>query len=355
MKKTIATAVLVVFMLLFGFFAISNQVTLQTTEYRQEQVQEVEQEADSLTTFRQAVRLNNLALLSSDDDDLGDSYIEEGNKQEGQDEQEVTPGDETGNNENEQGGEVVEPEEPKGDNELDEKIYCECEAAIDENEDGICDTCEKEIKKAEEEPPVEPVDPETPEVPEEHVHEFIDVEAKDATCTEIGYTAHKACDCGEKEGYEEIEALGHTFTEYEVTVEATCTKAGEQKHTCTVCEVEEVEVIEAFGHAELDEEGYCTRCGGKDVEYIFAEFVFAKIGLGKFYADYAMWISIVSVVLFAVFALATGYVIGHKYVKGTKPPKQKKEKLTKREKAQRDYRAPAARRGGDNNGPKVHF
>ena len=46
-----------------------------------------------------------------------------------------------------------------------------------------------------------------------HIHAWTNVEALDPTCTEAGHTAYKACECGEKEGYEEVAATGHTYVE----------------------------------------------------------------------------------------------------------------------------------------------
>lgn len=73
-------------------------------------------------------------------------------------------------------------------------------------------------------------------------HDYKDVAAKAATCTETGYTAHKVCSvCGEKDGYEVTAALGH---DYNVAKEATCTEAGVEK--CTNCGDEKA--IAAKGH-----------------------------------------------------------------------------------------------------------
>ncbi len=50
-------------------------------------------------------------------------------------------------------------------------------------------------------------------------HEYEAVEAKDATCTEKGYVAYEACKtCGDKKGFAETKANGHTYS-----VAATCT------------------------------------------------------------------------------------------------------------------------------------
>ena len=116
--------------------------------------------------------------------------------------------------------------------------------------------------------------------------EKTDVETKDATCTEAGYTKTTVtCTvCGEtiSETVEEIKALGHTEKTNVETVDATCTTAGSVK-TTVICEVcgetisETTEEIKALGHTEktdvetkaatCTEAGYtkttvtCTVCG----------------------------------------------------------------------------------------------
>lgn len=64
-----------------------------------------------------------------------------------------------------------------------------------------------------------------------------------ATCTTAGYTSYKTClRCGYTTR-ETIPAAGHTWGEWVETTAATCTTAGEQKHTCSACGVEEKEEI----------------------------------------------------------------------------------------------------------------
>ena len=100
-------------------------------------------------------------------------------------------------------------------------------------------------------------------------HDYKDVAAKAATCTETGYTAHKVCSvCGEKDGYEVTAALGH---DYKVEKAATCTEDGVEK--CTRCDA--TKAIAAKGHkyevvpaveATCTEKGHtagvkCSVCG----------------------------------------------------------------------------------------------
>ena len=108
-------------------------------------------------------------------------------------------------------------------------------------------------------------------------------DAKDATCTEEGYTGDTYCaDCGKLIAKGEvIPAKGHGETEVKDAKDATCTEEGYTGDTyCTVCgdKVADGEVIPAKGHGETEirdakpatttEEGYtgdtyCTDCGEK--------------------------------------------------------------------------------------------
>lgn len=117
----------------------------------------------------------------------------------------------------------------------------------DENNDGICDICKNNICK--------------------HENTSI-VYAKDASCTESGYTGDKVCNkCGAVlEKGTEIAMLDHTVV-IDKGFAATCTNNGltEGSH-CAVCKtiIKEQEVIEAKGHTEViipGKEATCTETG----------------------------------------------------------------------------------------------
>ena len=97
---------------------------------------------------------------------------------------------------------------------------------------------------------------------EECTHENTIVkDAKEATCTEDGYTGDTYCaDCDEKiaEG-EIIEALGHDYVET-VMKEATCTEAGEKQLKCSRCDDTKTEEIPAKGHTEVTDEAVPATC-----------------------------------------------------------------------------------------------
>ena len=74
--------------------------------------------------------------------------------------------------------------------------------------------------------------------------------AKEATCTEDGYTGDEVCTvCGEivKRG-EVVPATGHSWDEGVVKVEPGCAEEGVMLHTCTVCGETKEENISAKGH-----------------------------------------------------------------------------------------------------------
>ena len=94
-------------------------------------------------------------------------------------------------------------------------------------------------------------------------------DAKEATCTEVGYTGDKVCKwCGiVMEKGKEIPMKEHTVVDV-AAVEATCTEAGATAGTkCSVCGtvLSGCEKIDALGHKY--ENGVCTVCGEKDPNY----------------------------------------------------------------------------------------
>ena len=118
--------------------------------------------------------------------------------------------------------------------------------------DEVCKTCGETVKKGE-------VIPATG-------HDTQVVGAKDATCTQDGYTGDEVCKtCGEtvKKG-ETIPATGHD-TQVVGAKSATCTQDGytcdEVCKTCGVT-VKQGEVLPALGHDYKD--GKCSRCGAEE-------------------------------------------------------------------------------------------
>lgn len=96
------------------------------------------------------------------------------------------------------------------------------------------------------------------------------VNAKEATCTEVGYTGDTFCQwCGKAMTTgKEIPMVDHTVVDVEA-VAATCTEAGSTAGTkCSVCDkvLSGCEVVDALGHTYA--EGVCTVCGAEDPDYV---------------------------------------------------------------------------------------
>ncbi len=59
----------------------------------------------------------------------------------------------------------------------------------------------------------------------------------------------------------------HEYSAWTITTDATCTTSGEKVRTCTKCNHEDKQTIEALGHQSADDDGDCTtdilceRCG----------------------------------------------------------------------------------------------
>lgn len=132
---------------------------------------------------------------------------------------------------------------------------CETPGVIDH---WHCDECDKDYLDEDGKEPIGDVT--IPPIS----HNIVIVAYQAATCTEPGHTAGAYCaDCGEVlEEQEEIPALGHDFPEggYEVTQEPTCTEAGVKECVCTRCGETISEVIPAFGHDPVAEEGTPATC-----------------------------------------------------------------------------------------------
>ena len=122
----------------------------------------------------------------------------------------------------------------------------------DENGDDVCDVCGAAVTGV-------------------HVHNYSAVVTA-PTCTEAGYTTH-TCICGDSYTDSVVDALGHAFGEWTLTVAPTCTESGETKRECANCDAVETTTVAPTGHSyeqvvtapTCTEQGYttntCSVCG----------------------------------------------------------------------------------------------
>lgn len=89
----------------------------------------------------------------------------------------------------------------------------------------------------------------------------------EATCTEDGLRTQTCTVCGDVLE-EVIEATGHTFGEWTVTTPATCDTEGQEERTCESCKEIETRTIPALGHdlkEEIVKEPTCGEAGSKKI------------------------------------------------------------------------------------------
>ena len=93
-------------------------------------------------------------------------------------------------------------------------------------------------------------------------HTVVTDKAVAATCTTDGKTAGSHCSvCGKViKAQTVIKATGHKYGEWSVTKEPTCTAAGTQSRTCSVCKNIENKTIKAKGHTEVADSAVAATC-----------------------------------------------------------------------------------------------
>lgn len=80
-----------------------------------------------------------------------------------------------------------------------------------------------------------------------HTHSWSEWKiTKEATCTDAG-EKERTCECGDKET-STIDATGHSIGNWTITKDATCTINGEKQALCTTCNQTVTESIAATGH-----------------------------------------------------------------------------------------------------------
>ena len=95
-------------------------------------------------------------------------------------------------------------------------------------------------------------------------HDEVAHNAKEPTCTEVGYDAYVTCSrCDYTTKGEDKPATGHTEGKWVVDEAATCTEAGRKHLVCANCSVTmRDEVIDATGHNYVNY--VCSKCDAKD-------------------------------------------------------------------------------------------
>ncbi len=94
-----------------------------------------------------------------------------------------------------------------------------------------------------------------------------DDDVHEVTCVEDGFTEHTCRQCGGtyKDGI--VVHTGHSFTEWRITIPATCVRNGEQKRHCEKCSTEETEILPMGEHSYTEwqtiEESTCTVAGSE--------------------------------------------------------------------------------------------
>jgi hypothetical protein len=115
-----------------------------------------------------------------------------------------------------------------------------------------------------------------------HIHSFGEwTVTKNVTCTESGLK-ERYCSCGEKQT-QSISAVGHSFGPWMITKEPTCTETGERERYCS-CGEKQTQQVAAKGHSfgewittkeptctePGEHERYCT-CGEKQTQSVAAK------------------------------------------------------------------------------------
>ena len=86
--------------------------------------------------------------------------------------------------------------------------------------------------------------------------------AKEATCSEEGYTGDQICkDCGViVENGKTIAKKTHSWDSGKITIQATCTETGEKTYTCQACRATKTETVPAVGHTVVIDSAVAATC-----------------------------------------------------------------------------------------------
>ncbi|MCM1441517.1 MAG: hypothetical protein NC131_20265, partial [Roseburia sp.] len=90
-------------------------------------------------------------------------------------------------------------------------------------------------------------------------HNLTSYPAKSATCEEVGWNAYEECSLCGYSTRAEIAATGHSWSDYTVTKEATCTQKGSKERSCSVCGERETAEIGIASDAHSWDDGVVTK------------------------------------------------------------------------------------------------
>lgn len=100
----------------------------------------------------------------------------------------------------------------------------------------------------------------------ECAHEFVELR-RDPTCENGGYSWLECTLCGHTTEFELLDPVGHSFAEWYVLTQPTCTKDGIQARDCAVCGAQETAPVPRLGHAYLAEVKHPTCSAGGYTRY----------------------------------------------------------------------------------------
>lgn len=92
-------------------------------------------------------------------------------------------------------------------------------------------------------------------------HDIITTTTSELTCTQNGIKVTTCVRC-DYESEEVTEAIGHRWSDYTISKNATCTKDGSKERSCDICKEVETIAITKLNHSYKN--GKCTRCKTED-------------------------------------------------------------------------------------------
>lgn len=97
------------------------------------------------------------------------------------------------------------------------------------------------------------------------------------TCAERGYTLYTCPLCGDFYYDDYKAATGHSYGDWYVVTEASCSAEGMEQRDCMTCHSAETKTVSVLPHSDLNYDGKCDVCGAAvEVEDIFSPFDWLK-------------------------------------------------------------------------------